>query len=249
MSFPISPVDGQQYTNSLGTVYSYVAANNAWVISGIYGINTTGTLYNPVSRYQMTNTLGSEVWCVSSSTVFANLNWTRSGTTLTINRPNHGHTAGNMVTIRNTNIDFQTLPIATVSTNSFTVITQNLGNSLGAYGAYSLGFTYAHTTGNNGGILYAPTGDHADVTLLSLRIRTGSRVGTVYDLVLPASVVNGAGSNTSLSDLYVPDFMVRGDSDSLVAVAATMTTDIMGSYTTLEFGNLGGQSVFILGHW
>jgi hypothetical protein len=33
MAFPISPVDGQLYTNSLGTVYRYSSASTAWKIS------------------------------------------------------------------------------------------------------------------------------------------------------------------------------------------------------------------------
>lgn len=32
MAFPVSPVDGQQYTASSGTVYQYTTARSAWKI-------------------------------------------------------------------------------------------------------------------------------------------------------------------------------------------------------------------------
>ena len=110
-----------------------------------------------------------------------------------------------------------------------------------------LGFTFSHTgVPKSGGTLSAPTGDHADVQLLSMRIRTGSRAGTTYDLVVPASSLYGAGDNTDLADCYIPDFNVRTDSVSLAAIAATIATNISGSYTTFRFGNLGSLSRFII---
>lgn len=54
MSFPLNPSNGEEYTNSLGTIYRFVSSDNAWVISrsssnickgvqGITGMNgTTG---------------------------------------------------------------------------------------------------------------------------------------------------------------------------------------------------------------
>jgi hypothetical protein len=83
-----------------------------------------------------------------------------------------------------------------------------------------------------------------------MRIRTGVRVGTTYDLVVPASAVNGAGQNSSLGDCFVPDFNIRSDSDFLVGVGATMTTNILGSYSTFQFGALGNTlSRFIVVHF
>ena len=86
--------------------------------------------------------------------------------------------------------------------------------------------------------------------LLSMRIRTGPRSGTTYDLVVPASSINGAGDNTSLADSYIPDFNVRTDSDTLAAIAATIATNISGSFTTFRLGNLGSTlSRFIILHF
>jgi molybdopterin biosynthesis enzyme MoaB len=201
------------------------------------------------SRYAVTSASGEEAWCVSASTVFSGLSWTRSGTTLTINRTSHGHAAGNRVIVRNTNVDYQVALIATVLTDSFTLTTSNGGGTSGNTGAYSLGFTYAHTGSPiTGGTLSAPSGDHADCQIISLKIDTGVRSSTTYDLVVPASAINGAGSNTSIGDTYVPDFNVRAYSDSLTAIGATVIVNNGGAgYSTYQFGNLGtGALVRIL---
>jgi hypothetical protein len=209
------------------------------------------SVYNTISRYEVAQTIDEEVWVVSSSTIFSYCAWTRSGTTLTINKTAHGHTAGNRVIIRNTNMDYQVALIDSIATNSFTVTTTNTGGTSGIVGAYSLGFTFSHDgSPKTGGTLSAPTGTIADCQLISMRIRTGSRSSTTYDLVVPASAVNGAGDNTALSNCYVPDFNIRADSDSLSAIAATMVVNNGGSgYATFQFGALGALSRIICLHF
>lgn len=226
-------------------------------LTGIIGATGVGgtmgefSAYNTVSRYEVVQTIGEEVWVVSSSTVFTNCGWTRSGTTLTINKTAHGHTAGNRVIIRNTNVGYQVVLINTTATDSFTVTTTNTGGISGIVGAYSLGFTYTHNgSPKTGGTLSAPDGTVADCQLVSMRIRTGSRSSTTYDLVVPASAVNGAGANTTLNDCYIPDFNIRSDADTLSAVAATMVVNNGGAgYSTFQFGALGALSRMICLHF
>ena len=180
------------------------------------------------------------------------VSWSRSGTDLTITRTGHGHVTGNRVIIRNANIEYQSTLITSYTSNNFTVTTVDSGATSGDTATYLLGFTFSHTgVPKYGGTLSAPAGDHADVQLLSMRIRTGSRSSTTYDLIVPASSINGAGDNTSLADCYIPNFNVRFDSDTLAAVAATIATNISGSFTTFRFGNLGNSSLsrFILLHF
>ena len=218
-------------------------------ITGFYGQtgvqgNSTQILFNPISRYEVVNTSGAEVWLSSSSAVYHGLPWDRTGTTMNIYRTSHGHAAGNRVIVRNTNKDYQTATIDTTTANSFAITTTLTDGTVGYFGAYSLGFTYAHDgIPSSAGVVSAPSGDHSDCQLISARIRTGNRTGTTYALTVPASAVNGAGANTSLSDCYIPDFNVRTDSDTLSAVAATMITNVGSSYSTFEFGNLGSGSI------
>jgi photosystem II stability/assembly factor-like uncharacterized protein len=222
--------------------------------TGLQGPGGTPSIFsfNNVSRYEVVDISGEEVWCESSSTVYQGFSWTRVGTTMTITRDNHGHLAGDRVIIRNTNMDYQVKTIDGFPTiNSFTITTFNTGSTSGSDGAYSLGFTFSHIgSPKTGGTLLAPTGDHADVQLLALRIRTNGRSGTTYDLTVPASAINGAGDNTGLGNCFIPDFNVRSDSNSLSAVGSTMVVNpaSMG-YNVFRFGNLGSLSVFIVSHF
>jgi collagen type VII alpha len=219
--------------------------------TGTSGLVVNQPFFNTASRYQLIGSSGEEVWCVSSSTVFTGLSWTRSGTILTINSTNHGHTSGNRVVIRNTNLDYQEGLIISTATNSFTFTTISTGSTSGTAGAYSLGFTYSHVgSPKTGGILSAPSGTHADCQLISLRIRTGGRSGTSYVLTVPEDAVNGAGANTSLGDCFIPDFNVRADTDTLSAIAATMVVnDAAAGYEVFTFGALGSLSRFICLHF
>jgi hypothetical protein len=223
---------------------------------GIIGENTNTTsiesVYNNISRYEVMSVTGEEVWAVSSSTVYVKLTWGRVGTSMTINRIAHGHSIGNRVIIRNTNVDYQSVTINSITTDSFTVTTTNTGITSGDDCAYSLGFTFVHIDNpKTGGILYAPTGSHADCQLLTLRIRTGIRQSTTYDIVVPASSINGAGDNTNLSNCFIPDYTVRADADNLSACPATIVTGSFtgGSYTTFKIGNLGTCSKIIILHF
>lgn len=219
--------------------------------TGPSGQISNQALYNTVSRYSMVGSSGEEVWCVSSSTVFTGLSWSRSSTTLTIYNDAHGHTSGNRVIIRGANMDYQEGLIVSTATNSFTFTTTDTGDTSGNYAAYTLGFTYSHVgSPKTGGTLSAPTGIHADCQLISLRIRTGGRSGTTYVLTVPEDAVNGCGANTSLGDCYMPDFNVRADSDSLSAIAATMVVNNgAAGYEVFTFGALGALSRFICLHF
>lgn len=241
----LTGVQGQTGIGPQGVTGLALGATGLQGPQGLTGIgSSTPFSFNPVSRYQISSDSLAEVWAVSSATVFHDLSWDRSSTTLNIYRNAHGHSIGNRVVVRNTNMDYQVALIDTTTLNSFAITTSVVDGTSGIQGAYSLGFTYAHDSHPaTSGTVFAPQGDTTDCQLLSMRIRTGTRPSTIYNLLVPASAVNGAGANSNLSDCYIPDFNVRWDSDTLAAVAATMTTNISGSYSTFQFGNLGSGSL------
>jgi hypothetical protein len=219
--------------------------------TGVASLIPEQVIFNSVSRYEVVSSTGEEVWLVSSSTAFLNCNWTRSGTNLTIYNNSHGHTPGNRIIIRNTNLDYQSVVITGAYTNYFIVTTIDTGDTSGSNAAYSLGFTFAHSgSPKSGGVLSAPTGAHADCQLISMRIRTGSRLGTTYSLTVPTSAVNGAGADTSLGNSYIPDFNIRYDADTLSAVPATMIVNSgSAGYNIFTFGGLGSLSRIICLHF
>ena len=237
-------LSGSGATGIMGLTGLVGPANGPQGATGVSGSNAIS--YNNISRYQVVNSSGYETWLVSSSTIYGSISWVRTGTSMMINRSAHGHTIGNRVIVRNTNVDYQTGVITSITANAFYFTTVNSGSTFGISAAYSLGFTFAHDGyPSSGGTVSAPTGDHPDCQLLSMSLRTGVRNGTIYDLVVPASSINGAGTNTSLATLYMPDFNVRNDADSLTVVGASMVTGSAGSgsYSTFRFGALGSASL------
>jgi len=206
--------------------------------SGATGMH--GLQYNNVVRYQVVTTVGEEVWMTSSSNVYSFLTWTRSGTDLTVTRFNHGLTVGNFVIVKFVNIDMVTGPVTAVTANTFKLATQNTGDSGGSTATYNVGFSYTHNNNpKTGGTISLPSGSNSDIQLISMRIRTGLRAGTTYDLIVPVSVFNAFGRNTYLGNTYVPNYSIRQDVDFLSAVGATISTAVSGSYTTFRFANLG----------
>ena len=212
--------------------------------TGAAGIGVS-KIYNSLDRYQVEDELDAEVWITSISEVFTAFTWTRAATTLTVTRTAHGHSVGDRIIIRKANVDYTSATINSVTANTFDITVPNLGPSAGSTAYYKLGFTYAHDPSGatkTGGRLMAPTG--GEVQLISMRIRTGERAGTIYDVELPASVVSGAGSNTGLDDTYIPQFQVRRDEDTLAAIAATLGVNQSGEgFSTFRFGNLGNGSL------
>jgi len=72
MAFPSSPIDGQLYTNALGTQYSYVLADTAWKIVGggggggtIKGSGTAGYL----AKFTDATTIGNSVFNTTGTQV------------------------------------------------------------------------------------------------------------------------------------------------------------------------------------
>ena len=248
-------VDGatgaQGVTGSGGStgIQGDTGAGGAMGATGVSGLSAT-QIPNNVSRYEVENEVGAEVWVTSVGTMYTNLTWSRTGTSLTVTSNSHGHAIGDRVLLRNVNLDYVSAIIASTTANTFTVSTTNIGPTNGTEARYSMGFTYFHDAfgpAKTGGTLVNPTGGEAQV--LSMRIRTGQRVGTTYDVIVPASVTNGAGQNLSLADVYIPQFQVRSDSNNLPAVAGTIAVDSGGSgFSTFRMGNLGPGSIsrFIL---
>ena len=239
---------------STGDIYENVGGT--WVLQGnikgptglqgSQGVTGTGggsgggieTVFGVVNRYEVEDKTDAEVWVTSASILYNNIIWSRSTTNLTVTRSSHGHSIGNKVILRNTNVDYLSAIITGTTLNTFTVVTTNIGALSGSSARYSLGFTYAHDISGTGGTLFAPTG--SEVQIISMRIRTGDRAGTTYDVIVPASVTNGAGQNTSLADVYIPTFSVRADSDTLAAIAATIAVNQLSmGYSTFRIGNLG----------
>jgi hypothetical protein len=223
------------------------------VVVGCGGGGATGMhglQFNGLSRYQVVSTALEEVWVTSSANVYSYLTWTRTGSFLTLTRFNHGLQTGDTVIVRYANVDMVSGSITSTTADTFTLTTPSSGDSVGAAAVYTVGFSYAHIgSPKTGGSLFLPSGHNTDLIMTSMRIRTGIRAGTTYDLIVPTSAFNTFGQNTHLGDTYVPSYSVRQDADFLPAIGATISTGYcVGSYVTFRFANLGlgSQSRYII---
>lgn len=190
---------------------------------GATGAVGNGISYNSVSRYKTyDNSSDSQIWIVSSSTVYYSLTWTRSTTSLTIDSSNHGLVTGDYVIIRNCNVDNIWVPVISYTTNTFTVTVSDSGLTSGSEGAYSPAFKTGSES-STGCTVSAPSG--ADCQLLSMMVATGARSGPSYALTVPQSATNGAGLNNNILNSYFP--IIRAQlvsSGAIVSAAMTLSS-------------------------
>ena len=220
-----------------GYALAFNGTTNKWepkLISGGGGGDpvSVGDTYNTISKYVVEATPGIAVTMSSSSTVYANLTWARVGTTLTITKANHGRSVGDRVIVRNTNVDLQVALVAAVAAGTFSIVCANTGGVSGKMGAYSLGFTFAHNGAAGsitGGAITAPA--NANVVLLGVRMHltANSRSANTYTLTVPASMDNGAGTNTGFDDIWIPMHAVKQDVNNLTAVNVTIAVNPGGA--------------------
>lgn len=194
--------------------------------------------YNTISRYSVTDTSGEEVWVTSNATSYDGFVWARYGSIISVARKNHGLSIGDRVILRNTNVEYQSTLVTAVTMDSFSVSTTDTGYTQGFSASYSRGFNFAHIDNpKTGGELYPSA---PDVKLMSIRIRTGVRASTTYDLQIPSSALNDA--STSMGTSFIPMLSVRQDADHLSATAATLAANNAGSYSNYRIANLGNPA-------
>jgi len=194
------------------------------------GLQNQSTIYNSVSRYLRNSysdngNIGHELFLLSSSSVYTNLNWNRSGTSLVITKNSHGLSIGDFVIIRNANEDNIQTEITAVTTNTFTVNVNDTGFTSGINASYSIGInaTVDKTTVANNGpgsiILSAPS--TSDVQLLGLVFGDTSLFNdptyypqTDYELTVPQSLIRGTGLNTTSTNSYIPLWSLHNSTQS-----------------------------------
>ena len=206
-----------------------------------------GEISNLTSRYEIVSSAGYRVHCLSSSTVYQGLQWSRVGTDLTINHPSHGRSIGDRVIVKNANSAYLNALITNKTNDSYVVTCSDSGASSGLNANYTNGFKFSHNSLVSGslssGTLFAPA--NCDIQLHSLRIHTpaNSRAGTTYDLTLPLSVFLPAGADTSADDVYVPLTQVRSDADTMTVVGNTIAMNQAGAgYASFRIGALGSSA-------
>lgn len=171
--------------------------------SGLTNLNITSniTTYNDNIRYEAYNST-QIVEILSTGTIYSGLDWTRSSTTLTIFSPSHGLVAGDYVVIRNMgDTDYSYLVVSNVATNRFDVTVADSGAIVGSLGAYIPAARVTSVT-EAGATILSPT--VGNIQIQSIKVITGTKFTAGFTLTMPASIDNGAGANTSLTNQNPP---------------------------------------------
>jgi hypothetical protein len=254
--------DIEQFTVTSGGIYSVagitgpIVFNECSLYGGVTGAigytgstpvgGETGTqpytyvqmMYNTLSRYQVVDTAGEEVWVTSNSTSYGEFSWARYGSVLVVSQKNHGMSVGDRLLIRNANVPYQSCTVTNTTIDSFSVGTQDSGYIQGSALWWGRGFNFAHVgSPKTGGTL---TTSSDDVKLLSIRVRTGVRQNTTYVFQIPVSALND--ESTSMGSSFIPMLSVRQDADHLSATAATISANYIGDYSDFLVANLGNPA-------
>jgi len=194
------------------------------------GLQNQNTIYNSVSRYLRNSysdngNIGHELFLLSSSSVYTNLNWNRSGTSLVITKNSHGLSIGDFVIIRNANEDNIQTEITAVTANTFTVNVNDTGFTSGINASYSIGINATvdkTTVADNGpGSITLSAPSTSDVQLLGLVFGDTSLFNdptyypqTDYELTVPQSLIRGTGLNTTSTNSYIPLWSLHNSTQS-----------------------------------
>ena len=170
--------------------------------SGLTNLNITSniTTYNDNIRYEAYNST-QVVEILSTGTIYSGLDWTRSSTTLTINSPSHGLVNGDYIVIRGMSEDYSYVAVSNAATDTFDVTVADSGGTAGSLGAYIPAARVSSAT-EAGATIVSPT--VGDIQIQSIKVVTGVKSTSAFALTMPSSISNGAGANSSLTNMNPP---------------------------------------------
>ena len=170
--------------------------------SGLTNLNITSniTTFNDNVRYEAYNST-QVIEILSTGTIYSGLDWTRSSTTLTITSPSHGLSNGDYIVIRNMSEDYSYLAVSNVATDTFDVTVADSGGGEGSLGAYIPAAKVTSVT-EAGATIVSPT--VGNIQIQSIKIITGTKSTPSFALTMPSSIDNGAGANSSLTNMNPP---------------------------------------------
>ena len=170
--------------------------------SDLTNLNITSniTTFNDNIRYEAYNST-QVIEILSTGTIYSGLDWTRSSTTLTITSPSHGLSNGDYIVIRNMSEDYSYVAVSNAATNTFDVTVADSGGTEGSLGAY-IPAARATTVTEAGATIVSPT--VGDIQIQSIKVVTGVKSTAAFALTMPTSISNGAGANSSLTNMNPP---------------------------------------------
>ena len=212
----ISGTSGNSGTSGTSGISGTSGATGTSGTSGGAGFSIVN---NNSIRYITSTANSGQIEVLSTGNFYGGLNWSRVGTTITIDSDLHGLLDGNEQII------FQTTSSAV---NQFDITNAvNSGDSTGTAGAYipAVKSTSVSTAAST---IVSPNSGNVQVN--SIKINTGGTIGgSIYTLTMPQSISNGAGGNNSLVTSNMPVVQAyrldTGQMDTSVYVVANTSNN------------------------
>ena len=133
------------------------------------------------------------------------------------------------------NTDYTYLTVTATDANTLTCTVANSGGTSGSTGAYIPAFKASSFT-EAGVTIAAPNA--GDCQINSMNIVTGTKSSTAFLLILPASISNGAGGNSSLVNQNPPLTQAFKLSDGSQNTSAVVTLNTSSNFNRFSISGL-----------
>ena len=133
------------------------------------------------------------------------------------------------------NTDYTYLTVTATDANTLTCTVANSGGTSGSAGAYIPAFKASSFT-EAGVTIASPNAGNCQIN--SINIVTGSKSTSTFLLILPASISNGAGANSSLVNQNPPISQAFKLSDGAQNTSAVVTLNTSSNFNRFSISGL-----------
>ena len=131
------------------------------------------------------------------------------------------------------NVDYAYVSITSTGTDTFTCTVADSGASSGTTGAYVPAINITLIT-DDGMTVNSPSAGNIQVN--SISVTTGTKSGTTFALIMPSSISNGGGDNTSAITENPPVTQVWNLSTGTFNASGTTTINTSANFSTFTVG-------------
>ena len=154
---------------------------------------------------------------------------------MTITSENHGLLTGDYIVIQNMHVAYLYVSVTATNSNTLTCTVTATGGTSGDAGAYVPAFD-ATSYSQNGVTIGAPNNGNCQVN--SIQITTPTKTNSNFNLIMPTSISNGAGGNSSLYYQVPPIIQAWALSNGNQNTSAVITLNTSNNFNQFEVGGL-----------
>ena len=125
--------------------------------------------------------------------------------------------------------------VTATDANTLTITVADSGDTSGAAGAYIPAAEVTAVT-DDGCTLSSPSA--GDIQIISIKVVTGTKSGTTYDITMPTSLTNGAGANSSLINQNPPIVQNYKLDTGALNAGANITVNTSSNFNVFQVGGM-----------